>query len=106
MPDMRARSLHTLALLYRICEQYRLDGAVMPDVLEELTLETIAEILKKLPPEVLRKHLSPEERLKGLPPEERLKGLSVDELLAALPQEMREALARRLAGKGSPPSPE
>jgi nucleotidyltransferase/DNA polymerase involved in DNA repair len=47
----------------------------MPDMLEELTRETIDRLLKELPVE------------------KRLEGLSIDELFAALPPKAREAIA-------------
>jgi hypothetical protein len=77
-------------------EEKPVEDTRTPDALEQLAWETIAEILDRMPPEELRKRLSLEERLKGL---------SVDELLAALPPEMRPALAQRLKDNGSPPNP-
>ena len=53
----------------------------MPDLLEELTRQTIDRLLKEMPLE---------KRLEGLSPEERVKGLS--------PETLRE-LADRLTGE-------
>ena len=53
----------------------------MPDLLAELTRQTIEEILKEMPVE---------QRLQGLSPEERVMGLS--------PEKLRE-LADRLSGE-------
>jgi hypothetical protein len=82
----RLRSEETSTLLLQLFERYRLEGALMPDMLQELARETIEEILRKLPPE------------------ERLKGLSTDDLLAALSPEARAELARRLKDYPSPPN--
>jgi hypothetical protein len=60
----------------------------MPDLLEQFTRETIDRLLRELPPE------------------KRLEGLSAEEMLAALPPEMREALARLLQAEGTDPKPE
>jgi hypothetical protein len=92
----RLRSEETSTLLLQLFERYRLEVALMPDVLEQLARETIDELLKTLPAEVLLKRVSTEDRLKGLSPEERLKGLSLDDL--------RAALAQRLKENGSPPA--
>src|SRR5207302_465516 len=89
----RPHSPETSTLLYQLFERYRLEGPLMPDVLDQFVRETIDEILKKLPAE---------ERLKGLSAEERLQGLSPDDMLATLPPEAREALARRLKENGPP----
>ena len=42
----------------------------MLDPLEELTRETIDQLLKDLPPEKLRERLTPEQRLEGLTAED------------------------------------
>ena len=78
----------------------------MPDLLQQLKLDTYAELLREMSAEERLKGLSVEERLKGLAVEERLKGLSVDDLLAALPPEAQEALARRLKDEGSSSNPD
>jgi hypothetical protein len=78
--------------LLQILNEYRLEGMSMPDLLEQLKIDTIKELLE---------NLSAEELCKGLSIEERLKGLSVDDLLAALPPQTQEALAQRLNDKGS-----
>jgi hypothetical protein len=101
----RVRSEETSTLLVQLFDRYRLEGALMPDLLEQLARETIEELLKELPVEKRLKGLPPEERLKGLSAEERLKGLSVDDLLAALSPETRAALAQRLKDQGSHSSP-
>jgi hypothetical protein len=88
----RLRSEETSTILLQLFRRYRLEAKLMPDVLEQFAKETIAELLKEMPPE---------ERLKGLPAEDRLKGLSVDEMLAALPPEIRKALAQRLRDSSS-----
>src|SRR5262245_17817171 len=94
--DYRQRSEETSTLLLQLFERYRLEGTLMPDMLEQLAQDTIEELLRKMPLE---------ERLKGLSPEERLKGLSLDDLLAALPPETRAALVQRLRDNGSLPGP-
>ncbi len=113
-PDLRRygaehyhpRSPETSTLLYRLLERYRREGVLMPDVLEQFVRETIEAIVKdRETMDAILKKTPPEERLKGLPPEERLKGLTVEELLAAMPPEIREELARRLKGNGSPANP-
>ncbi len=83
----RLRSEETSTLLLQLFERYRLEATLMPDMLEELTKETIARLLR------------------NLPAEERVKGLSPDELLAALSPEARAALAQRLKDYGSRPNP-
>jgi hypothetical protein len=96
----RIRSAETSSLLRLIFLKYQQEKLTMPNLLEELTRETIDQILKELPlekrleglsPEELRKRLSTEERLAGLSAEERLEGLSPVELRATL-----EAAQRRL----------
>jgi hypothetical protein len=65
----RPRSAETsslLRLLFRTSAQEILD---MPDLLEELTRQTIEELLRELPAEKRLEGLSPEERVKGLSPE-------------------------------------
>ena len=96
----RPRSPETSSLLLQLLQSYRLEAAVM-DMLEQLTRETIDELLKELPAEERLKGLPAEERLKGLSIQERLKGLSVDDLLAALSAEKRAALAKLLREKGA-----
>ena len=54
----------------------------MPDKLKEYVRESMAEILKTLPPE------------------ERLKGLSAEEVVRALPPDTLQALARLLKANG------
>jgi len=93
----RLRSEETSTLLLQLFERYRLEVALMPDLLEQFAEETIQELLKKLPAERLVAILSPDERVKGLSP---------DELLAALSPETRAALAVRLKESGSLPQPE
>jgi len=102
----RIRSTETSSLLLQLFQSYQLEVLTMPDALEEFTRETIDQLLKKLPTKKRLEGLSAEERLEGLSAEKRLEGLSADELFAALPPQSREALARRLAAKGSPPNPE
>jgi hypothetical protein len=92
----RVRSAETSTLLYQLFERYFLEGATMPDALEEFTRQTIAEILNKLPTEEL---------LKRVPLQDRLQGVTADDLLAAMSPEMREALARRLKGNGPAANP-
>jgi hypothetical protein len=110
----RVRSSETSTLLLQLFKRYALEASTMPDALEELARETIAEIVMQLstggpvmgvPVADILKRLPAEERLKGLAPEERLKGLSVEEQLAALSPEAREALARQLKGNDSPLNP-
>ena len=84
------RSPETSSLLRLVFRKYQQEKLTMPDLLEELTRETIEQILKELPPEKRLEGLSPEERLEGLSPEERVKGLS--------PEPLRE-LADRLSGE-------
>jgi hypothetical protein len=99
------RSAETSTLLYQLFERYYLEGALMPDLLEEFTRETIAKILQKLPVDQRLQGLSHEELIKRLSLEERLQGLSAEELLAALSPEIREALARRLKENGAASNP-
>jgi hypothetical protein len=115
------RSPETSTLVLQLFRKYRQEGLPMPMTLEEmrrLTREQVLnetpveeilervpaeEILKVIPPEKILKVIPPEKRREGLTPEQRLQGLSVDELLAALPPQMREALAQRL--KADEPHP-
>ena len=87
----RPRSEETSKLLLQLFDRYRLEGAIMPDALEQLK-QFVEESTKRL--------------LKELPAEERLDGLSPDELLAALSPEMRAALAQRLKDYDSATNPE
>ncbi len=77
--------------------EYRLEPALMPDLLEPFAEQKIEGILKKLPAE---------RRLKGLPAEEPIMGLSADELLAALSPETHAALAQRFQGDATRPKPD
>ena len=87
----RPRSEETSTLLRELFEKYRLEGAIMPDSLEQLK-QFVEESKKRF--------------LKELPAEERVKGLSPDELLAAMSPEIRAALAHRLKDYGSPTTQE
>src|SRR5262249_49657439 len=69
----RQRAEETSTLLLQLFERYRLEGTLMPDMLEQLAQETIDELLRKMSPEERLKGLSPEELRKRLSPEERLK---------------------------------
>jgi hypothetical protein len=68
----------------------------MSDKLKEFARETIAELLRTLPPEERLKGLSPEQVRKAVPPEQYLDELSIDDMIAGLSPEKREALLRRL----------
>ena len=119
----RIRSTETSSLLRLVFEKYLKEKLTMPDLLEELTRETIDQLIKELPVEErlkglsaedLRKRLSLEERLEGLSPEERLGGLSPEERLGdfplricALPWKRRSAgckTATRLQSRSKPPA--
>ncbi len=109
------RSGETSTLLLQLYERYRLEVALMPDLLEQFAEQTIEDLLKKLPAERLLKILSAEERLRGLPVEERLRGLpveerlrglSLDDLLAALSPETLAALVQRLTDRSTHSTPE
>jgi hypothetical protein len=114
----RIRSDQTSKLLGQLFKRYRLEGPILPDLLEQLAEQTRGEIiqtasadelLRRLKPETideLIKKLPAEERLQGLPAEERIQGLSVDNLLAALSPETRAALARKLRDENQPSNPE
>jgi hypothetical protein len=82
------RSAETSSLLQQLFQRYQEEIPTMPDLLEELTRQTIEQLLKELPVE---------KRLEGLSPEERVKGLS--------PATLRE-LADKLEGNGGPAKPE
>jgi hypothetical protein len=84
--DYRVRSEGTSTLLLQLFEGHHLEATLMPDLLGQLTEETIEQFPKKLPVE------------------KRLKGLSPDDLLAALSPETRAALAPRLKDYGSRPN--
>jgi hypothetical protein len=84
----RLRSNETSTLLLQLFERYRLEVASMPDMLEELTRQTIEEVFK------------------NATAAQRLKGLSVDDLLAAMSPETRAALAQRFKDDGALPSPD
>jgi hypothetical protein len=113
----QVRSEETSTVLLRLFARYRQENTIMPDLLEQLTRETIDELLRKLPPDDLLKQLTretidellrklpPEELRKRLSPQQRLQGLSDDDLLAALPPERRAALLRRLKDNGSSATP-
>jgi hypothetical protein len=88
----RIRSQETSTLLLQLFQRYREEIPTMPDMLEELTRETIDRVLKELPIE---------KRLEGVPAEKRLEGVSLDELLRALSPQTREALAQRLKANES-----
>jgi hypothetical protein len=92
----RQKSEETSSLLVQLFTRYRLEVTLMPDALQEMTRQTIDELLRELPPE---------ERLKGLPAEERLKGLTAEEVVRALPPEVLEALARQLKANGPSTKP-
>lgn len=86
------------AVLNKIYELYRMEGAVMPYTIEDFEKDYIREhlyvlspeeVLKKYSPEEVLNKYSPEERLKGLSLEERLKGLSAEELDGLPPEIMR-----------------
>lgn len=87
----RIRSPETSSLLRLVFLKYQEESLTMPDLLEEITRQTIDEILTKLPPEELRKRLSPKERLEGLSPLERLEGLSPEEVASLVEQLTRKA---------------
>ncbi len=89
----RLRSEETSTLLLQLFQRYRLEATLMPDMLEQLARETIDEL----------NQMTAEEHRKRLTTKERLEGLSVDELLAALPPEIRAALAQRLRDNSSLP---
>jgi hypothetical protein len=97
----RQHSEETSTLFLELFKRYRLEGMTMPDLLEQLKLDTWKELLESMPVEERLKGLSADDLRKHLSAEERLKGLSPDDLLAALPPEFLEALARRLKDKGT-----
>ena len=66
-------------------------------VVDHLTVEEKANIIRNMSPETRLKGLTPETRLKGLSPETRLKGLSPKAVLQGLSKEEREALKALLA---------
>jgi len=105
----RPRSSEISTLFFMLFTAY-FEESEMTDEVKEIVRQTLDQLLRGLPREMLRNQLSPEERLeglpaeerlKGLPAEERLKGLSTDELIRALPPEALETLARRLKSNGS-----
>jgi hypothetical protein len=100
----RPHSPDTSTLLYELFQTYQED-AEMTSKLKDFVRQSIDELLQKLPPEELRKRLTPQQRLEGLSPEQRLEGLSAEEVARALPPEVREALARKLAPNGSSSTP-
>ncbi len=65
---MRPRSLNNLE-----GKRLQQEGELMPDMLEEFTRQSIAELLRELPVE---------KRLEGLTPEQRVQGLAAETLLA------------------------
>lgn len=89
------RSGETSTLLIQLLNRFRLEAALMPDLLEQFAKDTIDELIRELPAE---KRL---ELLRQFPAEKRLEGLSADELLKAMPLETRAALAKRLKEDGS-----
>lgn len=110
----RVRSPETSTLLMRLYHRYRKEELIMPDALEELTQQTIDELLASLPAERLLKVVSDkdrlegvsvEKRLEGVPVEKRLEDVPVEEVLAALPMspEVRQAVLRLLKANGSEP---
>jgi hypothetical protein len=66
----------------------------MPYTLQDLVRDTIDELVKTHPDEILEK-LPVEKRLAGLSPAERLKGLSADEIATL------EELLRKLKADGT-----
>jgi hypothetical protein len=88
----RIRDNQSSTILYQYLRGYGEEADVMPDLLEELTRQTIDQLLKELPLE---------KRLEGVPIEKRLEGVPIEEILAALSPEAREALARQLKANGS-----
>jgi len=123
--NYRIKSNETSTLIHKLFERYREEGDTMADLLQELTQQTVKEILDEaspqellkrlrgipteellrgIPPEERVKGLPAEERIKGLPAEERIKGLPAEELLAAMTPEAREALIRHIQSKLPPQS--
>ena len=100
----RPHSRETSLLLYTLFETYEEDTG-MSDKLKEFVLQTMDELVERMPLAKRLKGVPKEELLKGLSPEDRLKGLSLDDLLTALSPEARKALAHRLKENGSSPTP-
>jgi len=67
--------------------KYRLEVKTMPDLLEQLKIDTINELLRSM---------SNEEFLKGLTTEQRIKGLSPAEVLVAMSPQDRKVLIQLL----------
>jgi hypothetical protein len=93
------RSAETSTLLRLVFLKYQQETLNMPDLLEELTRETIEQLLKEMPVEKRLEGLPPEELLKRLSPEKRLEGLSPEERVKGLSPEMLRALADRLSSE-------
>jgi hypothetical protein len=87
----RPRSTETTTLLRQLYERYQQEGLPMPYTLEDLVKETIDELIRTHPDEILKR----------LPAEKRLEGLSADDLLDNLPDETLKGLIRRLKDKDS-----
>jgi hypothetical protein len=80
------RAVKYSAVFWWILEQYRREGMVLGESLEEFAQQVRQEIVQQL---------SPEERLRGLTPEQRLEGLTREQI---------EEYLRRLRGEQPPPS--
>jgi hypothetical protein len=84
----RQHSDETSTLLLQLFNKYQLEVMTMPDLLEQLKIDTIKELLE---------NLSAEERLKGLKPAD---------VLAAMSPQDREALAQLLKDKDPSAKPD
>ena len=99
----RQRSGETTSLLRQLYERYQHEGLSMSYTMADLVRETIDELVKTHPDEILQK-LPVEKRLEGLSAEKRLEGLSAEELMNGIPRETLEALFRQFKEKS--PSPD
>ncbi len=84
----RIRSRESSNLLFRLFERFQKEGELMPDLLEEFTRQSIAELLRELPVE------------------KRLEGLTADQIARALPAETLRALADKFKEQESSDSKE
>ena len=93
------------SLLYKLLEAYS-EETDMSDKLKEFVRQTMAEMVKKLPPEERLKGLSVDDLRQQLTVAQRLEGLSAEDVLRALPPETLQALTRQFKANGSSAKPQ
>jgi hypothetical protein len=89
----KAHSSDMSTVIYKLFENYRLEGVNMPYTMEDFRKDFVKEhlgvlspdeVLERYSPDEVLKRYSPDEVLKRYSPEDRLKGLSLEEIKAYL----------------------